>query len=111
MSKYNLAQINIARMLAPIEGPVMVDFVNNLDRINALAEKRKGFKWRLKGEENNATTIWYRGMFRRTMPQLLKRQMKDLHTLIGMEPLPMLSPLKDDFTTQDMLVYKPIKDI
>ncbi|RZW46795.1 MAG: DUF3291 domain-containing protein [Flavobacteriaceae bacterium] len=54
---YHLAQVNIARMLAPIDDPVMADFVNNLDRINNLAEKSDGFIWRLKGEDNNATAI------------------------------------------------------
>lgn len=53
----HLAQVNIARMLAPIDDPVMADFVNNLDRINALAEKNEGFVWRLTGEENDATAL------------------------------------------------------
>lgn len=56
MNQY-LAQVNIAKMLAPLESPVMVDFVNNLDRINALAESSEGFIWRLKEEANNATSI------------------------------------------------------
>jgi hypothetical protein len=55
--KHHLAQINIARMLAPIESPVMADFVNNLDRINALADSSNGFIWRLTNEANNATSI------------------------------------------------------
>jgi len=54
---YNLAQVNIAKMLAPIDDPIMADFVNNLDRINALAEQSEGFVWRLKDIENNATAI------------------------------------------------------
>lgn len=57
MKKYNLAQVNIARMLAPIDSPVMADFVNNLDRINAIAEESKGFVWRLTGDENDATAL------------------------------------------------------
>jgi hypothetical protein len=56
MSHY-LAQLNIAKMLAPLDSPVMADFVNNLDRINALAESSEGFVWRLKDDENNATSI------------------------------------------------------
>lgn len=44
-------------MLAPIEDPIMADFVNNLDKINNLAEQSPGFVWRLKGEEDNATAI------------------------------------------------------
>jgi hypothetical protein len=52
-----LAQINIARMLAPLDSPTMHDFVNNLDRINQLADGHPGFIWRLKGEEDNAMAI------------------------------------------------------
>lgn len=44
-------------MLAPIDSPVMADFVAKLDEINALAESSKGFVWRLKGDDNNATAI------------------------------------------------------
>lgn len=57
MKEHQLAQVNIARMLAPIDSPVMADFVNNLDRINAVAEKSEGFVWRLTGEENDATSL------------------------------------------------------
>ena len=54
---WNLAQVNIARMLAPLDDPIMTDFVNNLDRINALAEQSEGFVWRLVDDTNNATSI------------------------------------------------------
>lgn len=57
MMNCNLAQVNIARMLASIESPTMVDFVDNLDRINQLAEESKGFVWRLKDENDNATSL------------------------------------------------------
>jgi hypothetical protein len=50
-----LAQVNIAKMKAPIDDPVMQDFVDNLDSINALAEDSDGFIWRLKADGNNAT--------------------------------------------------------
>ena len=52
-----LAQVNIARMLAPMDSPVMSDFVANLDPINRLAESSPGFVWRLKDDTNNATAI------------------------------------------------------
>lgn len=52
-----LAQINIARMLAPIGSATMKEFEDNLDRINALAEAAPGFVWRLKDDNNNATSI------------------------------------------------------
>ncbi|MBU2973518.1 DUF3291 domain-containing protein [Zobellia sp. B3R18] len=57
MSNYHLSQVNIAKMRAPIDSPVMADFVNDLDRINAIADKSTGFVWRLKGEDNNATAL------------------------------------------------------
>ena len=53
----HLAQVNIAKMKDPIDSPMMADFVNNLDRINALAEYSEGFIWRLKDEDNNATSV------------------------------------------------------
>jgi len=57
MKTYHLAQINIARMLAPIDSPLMQDFVDNLDRINQIAENSPGFVWRLRDENDNATSI------------------------------------------------------
>ncbi len=54
---YQLAQLNIARMLFPLEHPEMADFVNNLDRINALADSSEGFVWRLMGDGNDATNL------------------------------------------------------
>ena len=36
MAQFQLAQLNVARMSVPLEDPRMADFVDNLDRINAL---------------------------------------------------------------------------
>jgi Domain of unknown function (DUF3291) len=57
MSKFELAQLNIARLKAPLESPLLADFVANLDRINALAEASDGFRWRLMTEVGNATSL------------------------------------------------------
>ncbi len=58
MSKYQLAEINIARMKGVnINDPVMKEFVDNLDKVNAIAENSEGFVWRLKDENNNATNF------------------------------------------------------
>ena len=57
MSRYELAQLNIARMIYPLEAPGMADFVEELDRINALAEVSPGFLWRLQTHEGDATTL------------------------------------------------------
>jgi Domain of unknown function (DUF3291) len=55
--QYHLAQVNIGKILAPMDSPLMSEFKNNLDRINALAEASEGFIWRLKDDNNNATSI------------------------------------------------------
>ncbi|KAF0815206.1 hypothetical protein IGB42_00283 [Andreprevotia sp. IGB-42] len=57
MSGYHLAQLNIATMKMPLESPGMADFVNNLERINALAEASPGFVWRMKDEGGDATAM------------------------------------------------------
>ena len=55
MAGYQLAQLNVAQMRLPMEDPGMADFVDNLDRINTLAESSPGFVWRLQDETGNAT--------------------------------------------------------
>ena len=57
MLNYHLAQINIARMLAPIYDPIMAEFVAQLPPINALADESPGFVWRLQSECGDATSI------------------------------------------------------
>jgi hypothetical protein len=57
MSKFELAQMNIAVMKAPLESPLLADFVANLDPVNALAEQTPGYVWRLQSEEGDATAL------------------------------------------------------
>ena len=57
VSGYQLAQLNIATLKPPLDSPLLKDFVDNLDRINELAEGSPGFVWRLKGEGNDATSL------------------------------------------------------
>jgi hypothetical protein len=57
MPNYHIAQINIARMLAPIDDPIMQVFVAQLPPINALADQSPGFVWRLQSESGDATSI------------------------------------------------------
>ncbi len=57
MSAYQLAQLNISQTVAPLESPTLAKFVENLDRINALAEQSPGFIWRLQNDDGNATTL------------------------------------------------------
>lgn len=57
MSRFEIAQLNIATMKEPLESPGMADFVANLDRVNALAEGSPGFVWRLQTAEGDATAL------------------------------------------------------
>ena len=54
MSKFHLAQLNIARLLAPLEDPRIAEFVSNFARVNQLAEESPGFIWRLQDDKGNA---------------------------------------------------------
>lgn len=40
-----------------MQSPIMADFAQALDEINALAEQSPGFVWRLKDDSGNATAI------------------------------------------------------
>lgn len=57
MNRYHLAQVNIARMKAPLDAPLMAGFVARLEEINALADRSPGFVWRLQTEAGDATYL------------------------------------------------------
>ena len=54
---FHVAQVNIALPKAPVDSPLMADFMALLDPINALADASDGFVWRLQTDEGNATSI------------------------------------------------------
>ena len=55
MTNYRLAQVNIGRVLAPVDSPELSGFVSRLADINALADSAPGFVWRLQTEDGDAT--------------------------------------------------------
>jgi hypothetical protein len=57
MNTWHIAQLNVARAVAPPGSPELEDFIAALDRINALAEASPGFVWRLQSSSGNATDI------------------------------------------------------
>jgi hypothetical protein len=57
MTKHHIAQVNVARMRAPLDSPVMAGFVARLEEINALADRSSGFVWRLQTPEGDATYL------------------------------------------------------
>lgn len=57
MPQYHLAQLNIARLLAPVDSPQLAEFVARLADINALADAAPGFIWRFQTEDGDATAL------------------------------------------------------
>jgi hypothetical protein len=56
-NRFQLAQINLARLIAPLSDPTMAEFVANLGPINALGDTSPGFVWRLQTEHGDATAL------------------------------------------------------
>ena len=54
---WHVAQLNIGRLRAETDDPLVAEFMAALDPINALADAAPGFVWRLQTEEGNATAI------------------------------------------------------
>jgi heme-degrading monooxygenase HmoA len=54
---HHLAQLNIGRLVAPLDAPEIADFVAALDTINALADAAPGFVWRFQTEAGDATAL------------------------------------------------------
>ena len=54
---FHLAQLNIARFRLPQAHPANKDFIDSLDRVNAVAESQPGFVWRFTGDGNDAMDV------------------------------------------------------
>ena len=54
---FHLAQVNIALPRAPLDAPLLAEFVAQLEPVNAAADHSPGFVWRLQTEEGDATGI------------------------------------------------------
>lgn len=53
--RFHIAQVNIGKIVAPLDDPIMHGFVSMLEEVNLLADKSPGFVWRLQSEEGDAT--------------------------------------------------------
>ena len=53
----HIAQLNIARLRADRDDPVVAEFFAAIDPINAIADVSPGFVWRLQDESGDATGI------------------------------------------------------
>jgi hypothetical protein len=54
---FELAQVNVSRLLAPLESSQLASFMAALDEVNAEGDAAPGFLWRLQTEDGNATAV------------------------------------------------------
>jgi hypothetical protein len=54
---YVIAQVNVGRLVAPLDSAQLAGFVNQLEPVNAVADDAPGFLWRLQTEDGNATAL------------------------------------------------------
>ena len=52
---YHLAELNVGRLLAPVDDPRVAEFMNALDRINGLGKRMPGFVWMMEGSGEPGT--------------------------------------------------------
>jgi hypothetical protein len=57
MTGFHLAQVNVARLAAPLDSPQLADFVASLEPLNAIADTSDGFVWRLQTDAGDATAL------------------------------------------------------
>ena len=57
MAAHHLAQVNVATLRFPLDGPELAGFVAQLEPLNAFADADPGFVWRLQTEDGDATSI------------------------------------------------------
>jgi len=55
--KCDLAQVNVSRLLAPLDSTLLEPFVAALNEVNAEGDRAPGFVWRLQTESGNATDV------------------------------------------------------
>jgi hypothetical protein len=53
----NLAQVNLARPVAPLDSEQLAPFMAELEPVNARADAAPGFVWRLQTEAGDATAL------------------------------------------------------
>ncbi|MDQ3450095.1 MAG: DUF3291 domain-containing protein, partial [Actinomycetota bacterium] len=54
---FELAQVNVSRLLAPLDSPQLASFMAALDEVNAASDVAPGFLWRLQTKDGNATAV------------------------------------------------------
>lgn len=83
---FNLAQVNVALALAPMDSPKMAGFVRALDHVNRAAEAAEGFVWRLQDESGDATAIPFLNDERWVVNLSVWRSLEELERLVHERP-------------------------
>ena len=52
---YQLAELNVGRLLAPTDDPRVAEFMGALDRVNGLGKRMPGFVWMMEGSGEPGT--------------------------------------------------------
>ena len=52
---HDLAELNIGRLKAPTDDPLVAEFMENLDRVNGLGKRMPGFVWMMEGSGEPGT--------------------------------------------------------
>lgn len=55
-SDYHLAQINIARLKAPLDDPIIDEFRESIDFVNETGSRHKGFVWIYRAPDGEASS-------------------------------------------------------
>jgi uncharacterized protein DUF3291 len=82
----HLAQANIARPRAPLDAPVMGEFVVALDAVNRIAEHSPGFVWRLRSSESHGATTLRDGSHQMMVNVSVWESYEALHAFVYRSP-------------------------
>ncbi|MEO0999197.1 MAG: DUF3291 domain-containing protein [Pseudomonadota bacterium] len=77
-----IAELNVGRSAHDLDDPRMAGFMDNLERINALAERSPGFIWRYTDASGNATDTKIGGDPRAILNLSVWETMEDLEAYV-----------------------------
>ena len=52
---HHLSELNVGRLVAPVDDPAVAEFMANLDRVNGLGKRMPGFVWMMQGSGEPGT--------------------------------------------------------
>jgi heme-degrading monooxygenase HmoA len=83
---FHLAEVNIALPREPLDAPLLREFVDALEPVNALADGSPGFVWRLQSDEGDATAISGFDDERIIINMTVWRSLEDMRAFVYADP-------------------------